>query len=89
VAGPIVSHHGGRQLDTVPATLDRLPVLAEALGDAVPLLLDGGCAARHGRRQGGGAGRAGGGDRAAGAVGPGGGGTGVCRVFRRHAPALL
>jgi 4-hydroxymandelate oxidase len=41
-AGLIVSNHGGRQLDTTPASLDRLPVLAEATGGRVPLLLDGG-----------------------------------------------
>jgi 4-hydroxymandelate oxidase len=38
----IVSNHGGRQLDTAPATLDRLPAIAEAVGGRVPLLLDGG-----------------------------------------------
>ena len=42
VAGLIVSNHGGRQLDTVPATLDRLPLIAGAVGGQVPLLLDGG-----------------------------------------------
>jgi len=38
----LVSNHGGRQLDSVPATIDLLPVIAEAVGDRVPLLLDGG-----------------------------------------------
>lgn len=42
VSGLIVSNHGGRQLDTTPATVDRLPVIAEATGGRVPLLLDGG-----------------------------------------------
>jgi 4-hydroxymandelate oxidase len=42
VDGLIVSNHGGRQLDTTPATLDRLPVIAEAVAGRVPLLLDGG-----------------------------------------------
>jgi 4-hydroxymandelate oxidase len=42
VAGLIVSNHGGRQLDTTPAALDRLPVIAEAVAGRVPLLLDGG-----------------------------------------------
>jgi 4-hydroxymandelate oxidase len=42
VDGLIVSNHGGRQLDTTPATLDRLPVIAEAVTGRVPLLLDGG-----------------------------------------------
>ncbi|GAA4541085.1 alpha-hydroxy acid oxidase [Amycolatopsis samaneae] len=42
VAGLIVSNHGGRQLDTVPATIDALPEIAEAVAGAVPLILDGG-----------------------------------------------
>ncbi|MFI6386564.1 alpha-hydroxy acid oxidase [Nonomuraea sp. NPDC050547] len=42
VDGLIVSNHGGRQLDTTPATIDRLPVIADAVGGRVPLLLDGG-----------------------------------------------
>ncbi|MFI6902746.1 alpha-hydroxy acid oxidase [Nonomuraea sp. NPDC050394] len=42
VDGLIVSNHGGRQLDTTPATIDRLPVIAHAVGGRVPLLLDGG-----------------------------------------------
>ena len=37
-----VSNHGGRQLDTTPATLDRLPVIAEAVDGRIPILLDGG-----------------------------------------------
>jgi 4-hydroxymandelate oxidase len=36
----VVSNHGGRQLDTVPAAIDLLPPIAEAVD--VPLLLDGG-----------------------------------------------
>ncbi|SEB33911.1 4-hydroxymandelate oxidase [Amycolatopsis tolypomycina] len=42
VAGVVVSNHGGRQLDTVPATIDVLPEIAAAVGGAVPVLLDGG-----------------------------------------------
>jgi 4-hydroxymandelate oxidase len=42
VDGLIVSNHGGRQLDTTPATLDQLPRLAEAVDGRIPLLLDGG-----------------------------------------------
>ena len=38
----LISNHGGRQLDSVPATIDLLPAIAEAVGDRVPLLLDGG-----------------------------------------------
>lgn len=37
-----VSNHGGRVLDTVPAAIDALPGIAEAVAGAVPLLLDGG-----------------------------------------------
>ncbi len=40
--GVIVSNHGGRQLDGVPATLDVLPEVAEAVGERVEVLLDGG-----------------------------------------------
>lgn len=42
IDGLIVSNHGGRQLDGVPATLDVLPEIAEAVAGRVPLLLDGG-----------------------------------------------
>ena len=42
VDGLIVSNHGGRQLDTTPASLDRLPVVADAVGGRVPLVVDGG-----------------------------------------------
>jgi 4-hydroxymandelate oxidase len=38
----MISNHGGRQLDTVPATIELLPAIAAALGGRVPLLLDGG-----------------------------------------------
>lgn len=41
-AGIIVSNHGGRQLDYSVATLDALPAVAEAVGAAVPVLMDGG-----------------------------------------------
>ncbi|MEN7527280.1 alpha-hydroxy acid oxidase [Cupriavidus sp. DL-D2] len=41
-AGIIVSNHGGRTLDTVPATLDCLPGVVAAVNGAVPVLLDGG-----------------------------------------------
>lgn len=42
VAGLLVSNHGGRQLDTVPATVDALPAVVEAVGGRVPVILDGG-----------------------------------------------
>ncbi len=44
-AGIVVSNHGGRQLDTSPATIDVLPEIADALsahGHRVELLMDGG-----------------------------------------------
>lgn len=40
--GIIVSNHGGRALDGVPATIDLLPAVADAVGAAVPVLMDGG-----------------------------------------------
>ena len=40
--GMLLSNHGGRQLDGVPATIDLLPGMAAAVGGRVPLLLDGG-----------------------------------------------
>lgn len=40
--GLVVSNHGGRVLDTTPATLDVLPLLRARLGAGVTLLLDGG-----------------------------------------------
>ena len=42
VAGLIVSNHGGRTLDTAPATADALPRVREAVQDALPLVVDGG-----------------------------------------------
>ncbi|WP_265949026.1 alpha-hydroxy acid oxidase [Dechloromonas sp. A34] len=41
-AGIVVSNHGGRTLDTLPASLDALPAIAQRLGGRVPTLLDGG-----------------------------------------------
>ncbi|MCO5998232.1 alpha-hydroxy acid oxidase [Actinoallomurus rhizosphaericola] len=41
VAGLIVSNHGGRQLDTTPATIDVLPEVVDA-ADGLPVLMDGG-----------------------------------------------
>ncbi len=40
--GIIVSNHGGRSLDTVPASVDALPAIADRIGTQLPLLLDGG-----------------------------------------------
>ena len=38
----VVSNHGGRQMDTAPATVDVLPACANAVSGRVPVLLDGG-----------------------------------------------
>jgi L-lactate dehydrogenase (cytochrome) len=42
VDGIVVSNHGGRQLDSVPSTARALPDIAEAVGDQVEVLADGG-----------------------------------------------
>lgn len=42
VAGIIVSNHGGRVLDTLPATIQALPGVAREVDGRVPVLLDGG-----------------------------------------------
>jgi isopentenyl diphosphate isomerase/L-lactate dehydrogenase-like FMN-dependent dehydrogenase len=41
-AGVVVSNHGGRQLDGVPATVDALPDVADAVAGRIPVLVDGG-----------------------------------------------
>ena len=41
-AGLIVSNHGGRTLDTAPATASALPRVVQAVGGAVPVVVDGG-----------------------------------------------
>ncbi len=38
----VVSNHGGRQLDCAPSTISVLPRIAEAVGDRVEVLMDGG-----------------------------------------------
>ncbi len=42
IAGLIVSNHGGRTLDTAVSTALALPRIADAVGGALPLLVDGG-----------------------------------------------
>ncbi|MEO8158581.1 MAG: alpha-hydroxy acid oxidase [Betaproteobacteria bacterium] len=42
VDGLIVSNHGGRQLDIVPASLHALPAVVDAVAGKMPVLLDGG-----------------------------------------------
>jgi 4-hydroxymandelate oxidase len=40
--GVIVSNHGGRNLDTVPATIDALPRVVEAVAGRIPVMFDSG-----------------------------------------------
>nr|WP_026179583.1 alpha-hydroxy acid oxidase [Streptomyces hokutonensis] len=42
VDGLLLSNHGGRQLDTVPATLELLPEILAAVAGRIPVVLDGG-----------------------------------------------
>jgi isopentenyl diphosphate isomerase/L-lactate dehydrogenase-like FMN-dependent dehydrogenase len=42
VDGVVVSNHGGRQLDSVAATIRVLPEVVAAVGDRIEVLLDGG-----------------------------------------------
>jgi 4-hydroxymandelate oxidase len=41
-SGIIVSNHGARNLDTVPATIDVLPEIVECVQGRIPVLVDGG-----------------------------------------------
>lgn len=40
--GIIVSNHGARQLDTVPATIESLPEIVNAVGSQLTVMMDGG-----------------------------------------------
>jgi len=40
--GLIVSNHGGRQLDSSPSPIEELPRIVDAIGGAMPVLVDGG-----------------------------------------------
>ena len=42
VSGIVVSNHGGRSLDSVPATAEVFPAISERVAGRVPLLVDGG-----------------------------------------------
>ena len=42
VGGVIVSNHGGRTLDTLPATASVLPRIVQVVGGQMPVLVDGG-----------------------------------------------
>ncbi len=41
-AAIVVSNHGGRALDTVPATIDALPAVVDKISGRIPVLMDGG-----------------------------------------------
>jgi len=41
-AGIMVSNHGGRNLDTTPATIDALPRIVDKVSGRVPVIVDGG-----------------------------------------------
>jgi len=41
-SGIMVSNHGARNLDTVPATIDALPLVVEKVAGRVPVIVDGG-----------------------------------------------
>lgn len=41
-SGLIVSNHGARNLDTVPATITALPRVAQAVAGRIPIIVDGG-----------------------------------------------
>lgn len=41
-AGVMVSNHGGRNLDTLPATIDALPEVVARIGGRIPVFVDGG-----------------------------------------------
>ena len=41
-SGIVVSNHGGRQLDTAPATIDVLGSITQAVGNRIDVLFDGG-----------------------------------------------
>jgi 4-hydroxymandelate oxidase len=42
VSGIMVSNHGGRNLDTVPATITALPLVADKVAGRIPVIVDGG-----------------------------------------------
>jgi 4-hydroxymandelate oxidase len=41
-SGVIVSNHGGRELDTVPASIDALSPIVDKIAGRIPILMDGG-----------------------------------------------
>ena len=55
--GVIVSNHGGRYLDTTPATIEVLPEVVRAVNGNAEVYLDGGIRQRNRHIQGSGTGR--------------------------------
>src|SRR5262249_34162357 len=47
VDGIVVSNHGGRQLDGAAGAISALPHIADAVGDRVEVLFDGGVRSGH------------------------------------------
>ena len=42
IDGIVVSNHGARDLDSTPATIDALPLIADKVAGRIPVLMDGG-----------------------------------------------
>lgn len=42
INGIIVSNHGARQIDSIPATIEVLPEISETVGDKIEVYMDGG-----------------------------------------------
>ncbi|WP_419673498.1 alpha-hydroxy acid oxidase [Aliarcobacter butzleri] len=42
IDGIVVSNHGGRTLDTLPASIELLPKIAKVINKKIPILFDGG-----------------------------------------------
>jgi 4-hydroxymandelate oxidase len=42
VSGIVVSNHGGRNLDTAPATISALPLVVDKVAGRIPVIVDGG-----------------------------------------------
>ena len=53
VDGIVVSNHGGRQVEALPAAIDALPAIAAAVGGRATVLMDSGHPRRPGRGAGG------------------------------------
>src|SRR5262249_57092716 len=47
VDGIVVSNHGGRQLDGAAGSISALPYIADAVGDRLEVLFDGGVRSGH------------------------------------------